>query len=292
MSYIFISYSHKDSGYAHKLAESLEERGFEVWIDERIDYGTRWPHVIQENLDRCSAFILVMTSRSYDSDWVQNELSRAKRKRKPVFPLLLEGSEPWLSVEATLYCDVRGRQLPPPDFYARLARVVPIGARVSEAAEVRQADAAVVEGMQEQLQQEYIQASADRKAEIWTYYRERWGRHIYEEPLVAKALREHRTETDAAAAERTRKQLQQEYIEASADRKVEIWTYYRERWGRHIYEEPLVAKAIRDRKMASRLEGMTMSDLRDKAKKQGISGYSRLRKNDLILRLVRTRAEQ
>jgi len=71
MSHIFISYSHKDSDYAHQLAHSLEERGLVVWIDERIDYGTRWPRVIQENLDACAAFILVMTPRSFESVWVQ-----------------------------------------------------------------------------------------------------------------------------------------------------------------------------------------------------------------------------
>ena len=107
MSHIFISYSHKDSDYAHRLAEALEKKGISVWIDDRIDYGTQWPRVIQEYLDDCLAFIVIMTPRSFQSDWVQNELSRAKRKRKPIFPLLLEGDEPWLSVEATQYVDVR-----------------------------------------------------------------------------------------------------------------------------------------------------------------------------------------
>ena len=47
-----------------------------------------------------------MTPRSHQSDWVHNELSRAKRKEKPVFPLLLEG-EQWLSVEAIQYVNKR-----------------------------------------------------------------------------------------------------------------------------------------------------------------------------------------
>ena len=62
MPFIFISYSHKDSEYAHRLAKSLEQAGFAVWIDERIDYGTTWPDVIQKQLDDCKAFIVVMTS--------------------------------------------------------------------------------------------------------------------------------------------------------------------------------------------------------------------------------------
>jgi formylglycine-generating enzyme required for sulfatase activity len=138
MSYIFISYSHKDKEYAHRLEKALKLRGFEVWLDDRIDYGAQWPKTIAEELDGCKALILIMTVHSYDSDWVQNELSRAKRKRKNIFPLLLEGDEPWLSVEATQYVDVRGGNLPPTAFYDTLAKVVPRkGVETSEQIEVK-----------------------------------------------------------------------------------------------------------------------------------------------------------
>jgi Tol biopolymer transport system component len=122
--YVFISYSHLDGDYAHRLAKALEQKGHSVWIDERIDFGTQWPRVIEEHVDACSAFIVIMTPRSKQSIWVQNELIRANRKGKAVFPLLLEG-EQWLSVEATQYVDVTGGRLPPPDFYERLVQVAP-----------------------------------------------------------------------------------------------------------------------------------------------------------------------
>ena len=111
MSHIVISYSHQDSDYAHKLESDLKRRGFEVWIDDRIDYGTRWPRVIERQIDTCAAMIVIMTPRSKGSDWVQNELARAKRKGKAVFPLLLEG-EPWPAVGAVQYADVRDGRLP------------------------------------------------------------------------------------------------------------------------------------------------------------------------------------
>ena len=63
MSYIFISYSHEDKGYAHRLEEALKQRGFEVWLDDRIDYGSQWPKTIEEKLDGCKAMILIMTSQ-------------------------------------------------------------------------------------------------------------------------------------------------------------------------------------------------------------------------------------
>jgi hypothetical protein len=124
MGHVFISYSHKDHVYAHGLAKDLQITGFNVWIDERLDYGSQWPQEIQKQLDACDALILIMTSHSFESDWVQSELQRAKRKRKSIFPLLLEGSEPWLSVESTQFYDVRGGVYPDSRFYSALRRTV------------------------------------------------------------------------------------------------------------------------------------------------------------------------
>ena len=124
MGHIFISYSHKDTTYAHGLADHLRNMGFDIWMDERLDYGSQWPLEIQKQLDACAAFILIMTPRAFASDWVQSELQRAKRKLKPIFPLLLEGNEPWLSVESTQYYDVRGEKFPDTRFYSAIKRVV------------------------------------------------------------------------------------------------------------------------------------------------------------------------
>jgi hypothetical protein len=124
MGHIFISYSHKDNDYAHKLADMLQRGGFDVWIDARLDYGSQWPQEIQRQLDSCSAFIIIMSPRAFDSEWVQSELNRAKRKSKPIFPLLYEGDEPWLSVESTQFIDVRGGKLPDDEFYKDLWCVI------------------------------------------------------------------------------------------------------------------------------------------------------------------------
>ena len=125
MPHLFISYSHLDRDYAHALAEALKNE-FTVWIDDRIDFGETWPRVIQEKLDAAAAVIVIMTPRAYESRWVQNELARALRKEKPIFPLLLEG-EPWLSVESTHYANVTGGRLPPADFRSRLRKALSSG---------------------------------------------------------------------------------------------------------------------------------------------------------------------
>jgi hypothetical protein len=131
MGHIFISYSRTDTEYAHGLADVLQSKGLDVWIDARLDYGSQWPLELQKQLDSCAAFIVIMTPRSFASEWVQSELQRARRKLKPIFPLLLEGDEPWLSVESTQFYDVRGGKLPDARFYSALQRVKAAGETAS-----------------------------------------------------------------------------------------------------------------------------------------------------------------
>ena len=123
MGYAFISYSHKDGDYVRRLQEKLDQEGFEVWVDERINYGDEWTRVVQKHLDECAVFIVVISRNAEESDWVLSELARAKRKKKPIFPLLLEG-EPWLTFEAINYEDVSGGRMPPRKFYDRLSEKV------------------------------------------------------------------------------------------------------------------------------------------------------------------------
>lgn len=121
MADVFISYSHKDSDYAHRLADELRSRQVDVWIDDRIDYGDQWPRVIQDNLAACRVFIVIMSTRAFNSMWVQNEVSYAQANHKPIFPILLEGGV-WLSMSAMQYVDVQTGELPPEKFFERLSR--------------------------------------------------------------------------------------------------------------------------------------------------------------------------
>ena len=122
MAHVFISYSHKDTEYAHKLAEELKRWGIEAWIDDdRIDYGSQWPRVIQESLDACPGFIVIMSPNSYNSDWVQNEVSYAQANRKVMFPILLSGKA-WVSFAAKQYADVRSGVMPPDKYFETIRK--------------------------------------------------------------------------------------------------------------------------------------------------------------------------
>ncbi len=93
MSHVFISYSRQNRDYARKLADQLLASGFDVWIDDRIDYGEDWEFVIFDAIAGCAAFIILMSPSSYQSKWVRREVQYADKKNKPQFPILLEGEE-------------------------------------------------------------------------------------------------------------------------------------------------------------------------------------------------------
>jgi formylglycine-generating enzyme required for sulfatase activity len=133
MGHIFISYSHKDKDYVHRLYDALQAEGFEVWIDDRIHYGSEWPKVVTRNLDISDGVIVVLSNNSYESDMVQNEVTRAREKKKQIFPLLLDG-ENWLIVQAKQFVDVRDNSLPTENFYKRLASVTPRNKPISSPA--------------------------------------------------------------------------------------------------------------------------------------------------------------
>lgn len=124
MAHVFISYSKKNYEYARKLTDHLIASGFDVWIDDRIDYGEDWWATIVNAIRACGALIVIMSPDSDESRWVQREITIADNLGKPIFPLLLAGdtetSKNWLIFVRTQYADVRDGTLPPERFLGRL----------------------------------------------------------------------------------------------------------------------------------------------------------------------------
>jgi serine/threonine-protein kinase len=117
--HVFISYSRHDQDYARELADHIRQNGFPVWIDDRIDYGDQWFKEIEKAIKASAAFVVVMTPDSDASEWVHREILIAKREKKLIFPLLLQGQEFGILIDIQ-YADVRASRLPPADFYGRL----------------------------------------------------------------------------------------------------------------------------------------------------------------------------
>lgn len=94
MSHIFISYSKIDILFGRHLRGLLQDAGYTVWMDEtKLVPSQKWWPTIEQNILDCAAFIVIMSSNSANSDWVEREILVAEEKdvRKPVVPVLLAG---------------------------------------------------------------------------------------------------------------------------------------------------------------------------------------------------------
>jgi hypothetical protein len=60
----------------------LRKRGFDVWLDDRIDFGNRWWRTIVRAIRACAAFVVVMTPDSEESEWVEREVHLALRDER------------------------------------------------------------------------------------------------------------------------------------------------------------------------------------------------------------------
>jgi hypothetical protein len=122
--HVFISYRHDavDRSYVERLVEVMSDAGLPVWFDRQLITGDRWHSVIQERIDTCAAFVVVMTSAADASPWVNREIAQAEDTGKPIFPLLLEG-ERFFRLADLQYQDVRGGLLPDRAFIDRLVQI-------------------------------------------------------------------------------------------------------------------------------------------------------------------------
>ncbi|MEQ8677369.1 MAG: protein kinase [Aggregatilineales bacterium] len=128
MSYVFISYSKKDKVYTDQLVDQLFNEGFDVWLDRGSLFPSEnWWTAIVHAVWGCEAFIVVLSSNSDSSDYVQREIAVAERRGKPLFPILLDGtlSTPnWNFFLRTQVEDVsRDQNLPGSAFYQRLSLI-------------------------------------------------------------------------------------------------------------------------------------------------------------------------
>lgn len=88
---VFLSYAHADRARAQRLAGALEDLGYAVWWDALIEGGTSFARSIDDALEKADAVIVVWSKHSIESDWVRDEASQA-RDRKRLVPVSLDGS--------------------------------------------------------------------------------------------------------------------------------------------------------------------------------------------------------
>jgi hypothetical protein len=65
----FLSYAHRDSEFAPKLANDLRSSGASIWIDQLdIKPGESWDPAVQQALETCPATLVILSPDAVQSD--------------------------------------------------------------------------------------------------------------------------------------------------------------------------------------------------------------------------------
>jgi tetratricopeptide (TPR) repeat protein len=108
---IFLSYSRTDTEFMRNLCADLRSEGFQVWIDEGLEPGSkRWEEEVERAIENARTIVTILSTAAKQSLWVGRELSYGEGHGLRVFPVLAEGSEQSsvpLRLSSTQWIDAR-----------------------------------------------------------------------------------------------------------------------------------------------------------------------------------------
>src|SRR5438874_1006558 len=88
---VFISHSSQDKDVADRMCAFLESRGLRCWIAPRnIKVGSDWGAGIMDGISSSRAMVLILSSRSNDSESVKDEVAQAVNRSLPIIPFKIE----------------------------------------------------------------------------------------------------------------------------------------------------------------------------------------------------------
>lgn len=98
--HIFISYATADEKAAEATCKALEGQGFKCWMAPRkIKPGTHYGEAIAAAIAESRAFVLLLSSKSNESEFVERELERATTQKVPIVTFAIEKVTPSRRIE-------------------------------------------------------------------------------------------------------------------------------------------------------------------------------------------------
>jgi WD40 repeat protein len=88
---VFISYSRKNTAFAHLLVDALTTRQRESWVDwEGIPYSVDWWREICTGIDNADNFIVILSPDSLASEVCNKEIEYARQHHKRIIPVIYQ----------------------------------------------------------------------------------------------------------------------------------------------------------------------------------------------------------
>ncbi len=93
--HVFVSHGSDDSDEAEGLAAFIEAKGMRAWIAPRdVRPGQDYSEQLQEALENCAAFVVLVTDKANRSPYVRAETEMAFSNGKPIFPIRTSDIQP------------------------------------------------------------------------------------------------------------------------------------------------------------------------------------------------------
>jgi uncharacterized protein YciU (UPF0263 family) len=88
---IFISYASENRDPADVLVRTLENNGYKCWIAPRdMSPGVNWGEALIRAIEAAGLFVVLISKKSADSDFVLRDVFLADKKMIPILPVRLE----------------------------------------------------------------------------------------------------------------------------------------------------------------------------------------------------------
>jgi len=89
---VFLSHATADAEHVALVSRQIEALGIDVYLAEHDPKpGTSIAHKVEEALKRCSAVVVLVTSTSVNSAYVQQEIGLARAHGKVIVPIIEKG---------------------------------------------------------------------------------------------------------------------------------------------------------------------------------------------------------
>lgn len=91
---IFVSYAKEDGACAEAILQGLEAQGYRVWREPAslTMESVLYPRTIENEILGSAAVVLLWSSSAASSEWVERHRLFAQRLKKPLVPILLDGT--------------------------------------------------------------------------------------------------------------------------------------------------------------------------------------------------------
>lgn len=110
---LFISYSRRDASIIDRLELSLQQAGYNVWVDRsNLHAGQVWSAQVEQAIDQCAALVVALSPAALRSEAVRNEYQHALKAGKTVLVAAIHTShQPPPALRESPRSDLRGNLL-------------------------------------------------------------------------------------------------------------------------------------------------------------------------------------